>query len=263
MKNKMQVLRSLFVLLAFIFALYGRALFTHLFDRIEFDSYLWKLIFTYSWWLVPVIAASGLMFGFRQVPAVLGLSKGLADGTLFAVLAVLPMFVGSAIIGDLNPGLNIADLIHKTLVAGFMEELLFRGFLFGILFYGLGWGFIPASLTGALFFGLGHIYQGTGFMEIAGIFMLTFSGALWFSWLYAEWYKNLWLPAMLHILMNMSWALFEMGNNAVGDLSSNIFRVMTIALTIIVTVVYCRRRGEFMISRKNLFRSHKREFARN
>jgi membrane protease YdiL (CAAX protease family) len=153
------------------------------------------------------------------------------------------MFIGSAIIGNISADLKLGVLIHSSLIAGFMEEYLFRGFLFGILFRKFLWGFIPSAVLGAMFFGLGHIYQGTNFFETMGIFLITSMGSLWFAWLYIEWNENLWVPVFLHIFMNLSWGLFDISNNALGDVSANIFRFLTIGLTILITVFYNNNRG--------------------
>ncbi|HDR04340.1 MAG TPA: CPBP family intramembrane metalloprotease [Candidatus Marinimicrobia bacterium] len=134
---------------------------------------------------------------------------------------------------------------------GFMEEFLFRGFLFGLLFLKLGWCFIPAALIGALIFGLGHVYQGNAFMETLGIFFITAMGAVWFAWLYIEWNENLWIPVFLHIVMNLSWLLFDIGENALGDLAANLFRTITITLTIVITIYWHREKG-LKIGKKEL-----------
>ncbi len=133
---------------------------------------------------------------------------------------------------------------------GFFEEFLFRGFLFGILFRKLKWGFIPASLLAEVIFGLGHIYQGSTLMETTGIFGITTIGSIWVAWLYIEWDKNLWVPIFLHTLMNLSWILFEVSNNALGGIYTNLFRAITIALTIII-IRYHKKRG-LNINRKTL-----------
>lgn len=149
----------------------------------------------------------------------------------FAALTVSPMFISSAIAGSIPADLSALRLVQDTLLAGFMEELLFRGFLFGLLFRFCGWGFIPASMAGAVVFGLGHLYQGSSIPEVAGVYLVTAMGAVWFAWLYIEWNNNLWLPVFLQILMNFSWTLFDMSSNAIGDVFPNLFRMITIALT--------------------------------
>jgi uncharacterized protein len=93
------------------------------------------------------------------------------------------------------------------------------------------------------FFGIGHIYQGNAFVETLGFFSITAMGAVWFAWLYIEWNANLWVPIFLHLLMNLSWALFDIGNNALGDLAANLFRNITITLTIVITIYSHREKG--------------------
>ncbi|MEX1191034.1 MAG: CPBP family intramembrane glutamic endopeptidase [Brumimicrobium sp.] len=149
--------------------------------------------------------------------------------------------------------LNLAD---KTFFAGFMEEFLFRGFLFGLLFRKLCRGFIPATLIGAVIFGFAHIYQGSSLLESTGIFLVTSIGAVWFAWLYIEWNNSLWVPIFLHILMNLSWALFDVSENAMGGLYVNIFRVITIALTVIITIRYNWVKG-FSVNKGNLLLNNK------
>jgi hypothetical protein len=54
-------------------------------------------------------------------------------------------------------------------------------------------GFILSVLLGALLFGFIHLYQGSELTEWAGIFLITFSGAILFAWVYTEWNFNLWM----------------------------------------------------------------------
>ena len=161
------------------------------------------------------------------------------------------MIVSSAIIGKISDNVDFGILLNKTFIAGFFEEFLFRGFLFGILFRKLKWGFIPASILAGVIFGLRHIYQGSTLMETTGIFGITTIGSIWVAWLYIEWDKNLWVPIFLHTLMNLSWILFEVSNNALGGIYTNLFRAITIALTIIITIRYHKKRG-LNINRKTL-----------
>jgi uncharacterized protein len=220
--------------------------------KIQISSNAMRLVYGYSWWIVPVFVATGLMYGFRNVLKELGLQSGFLKALVFSVLVVLPMFAGAALTGPFDSELTFIELLKKTVLAGFMEEMLFRGFLFGLLFRKLKWGFIPASLPAAIIFGLAHLYQGSGLLETFGIFTVTTIGALWFAWLYIEWDNNLWIAVLIHILMNLSWTLFDVSSNALGDWRINISRIITIAMTVVITIVYCRRRKEFKINRNNL-----------
>lgn len=235
-----------------LLAIYGKSLMGGA-VKFSFDSYVVRAVYTYGWWLIPVIGITGLMFGFRNLFSNLGLSRGFFIGVGFAVITVFPMFAGSALLGEFSGNIVWAELLRKTILAAFMEEILFRGFVFGLLFNKLKWGFIPASLPGAVIFSVAHLYQGSGFAESTGIFLVTFIGSLWFAWLYTEWNNNLWVPIWLHALMNLSWALFYPVHTALGDMGSNVFRMITIVLTVIITVVNCRKRKLFKLNGTNLF----------
>jgi membrane protease YdiL (CAAX protease family) len=194
------------------------------------------VLYFYLWWIIPIIICTILLFGFRNFFGVLGLNNFSLNVVIFALISVSPMLISSMFMGQFKSELGIFTMLRATIFAAFNEELLFRGFLFGLLFRKFGWGFIPAASIGAIFFGLGHIYQGNSFLESLGIFAITAMGAAWFAWLYVEWNFNLWIPIFLHLLMNLSWTLFDVSQNAMGGLYLNVFRALTIALTIIITI---------------------------
>jgi len=244
------ILYSTIVLITFFFFFYGKSFLSE-YIAFSITSDILKIVYYYLWWLLPTALVTGTLYGFYNIFDNFGLQKGFYTGVLFSLITVSPMLISSAVIGEITTDLNIISLIHHTLFAGFMEEYLFRGFLFGLLFRKLGWGFIPASMLGAFIFGFGHIYQGATFLETTGVFLVTFFGAIWFAWLYIEWNNNLWLPIFLHVLMNFSWGLFDVSNNALGGFYTNFFRIITIALTIIITIKYNKKNG-LKICRKNL-----------
>ena len=249
--NTKRFLHSAIIILVFLLAVYGKKLLHH-FVVISFDSPIINIIYTYSWWIIPIVITVGLLYGFRNVLKELCLDKKIFTAFTYSLIAVSPMLISSAIIGEVDTEINWLSLLYKTLFAGFMEEVLFRGFLFGILFRKLGWGFIPATLLGAVVFGLGHLYQGTTTTELIGVFLVTFIGSAWFAWLFIEWGENLWVPIFLHILMNLSWILFSMSDNALGNTYANIFRFVTIAITIVATIIYNIKRDKFSVNSKNL-----------
>ena len=236
---------SIIIVLTFLLAFYGKIIVSEFFSFSISSEYL-NVAYGYSWWIIPIVLVTGVLFGFNGILKTLGLEKGFLRGFVFALIAVSPMLISSAIIGRVAESFNLITLLHSTLFAGFAEELLFRGFLFGILFRKLCWGFIPASILGALFFGIGHVYQGSALLETIGVFFITAFGAVWFAWLYIEWNNNLWVPIFLHILMNLSWMLFEVSSTALGGWYANLFRVMTIALTIIITIRFNKINGLYI-----------------
>lgn len=249
MKRK-TIINSILILLTFLIAFYGKDI-LNFYKPISFSTTFLKVSYSYLWWILPTLLVLYVLYGFKNLFSNLGLNKGIVVGFLFSVITVLPMIISSAIIGRIDDNLSVGTLLHKTFIAGIFEEYLFRGFLFGILFRKLNWGFIPASIIGALIFGLGHIYQGSTLLETVGVFVITSIGAVWFAWLYIEWNKNLWVPIFLHALMNLSWILFEVSSNALGGIYTNIFRVITITLTIIITIRYHKERG-LKINRKKM-----------
>ncbi len=248
--KKKSIIKPSVVILTFLIAFYGKRILSH-YINISFSNYYAQIIYSYFWWIIPTVIVTGLLFGFNRILHITGIQKELKTGFVFSFLTVLPMLVSSAFIGRIPEDLKILPLLHQTLFAGFMEEYLFRGFLFGILFRKLAWGFIPASTLGAFIFGLGHIYQGSTFLETTGVFLVTSIGAIWFAWLYIEWNNNLWIPIFLHILMNLSWGLFEVSPNALGGFYTNLFRIITITLTVVATIKFNKKNG-FRIKRKNL-----------
>jgi membrane protease YdiL (CAAX protease family) len=201
----------------------------------------------YGWYILPAIVTYMLLFKAFDFWKSLGLDGNAIKAFIFAILATSPMLISSAIVGEITDKIGVLGIIERTVIAGFTEEFLFRAFLFGLLFRYLKMGFIVSAGLGALVFGAGHLYQGENLATSLGVFGITFLGALWFSWLYAEWNYNIWIPAFLHMLMNLSWILFYVSENALGGGLVNIFRILTIAITVIVTIRMCKKRGEYKV----------------
>ncbi|MBK7030613.1 MAG: CPBP family intramembrane metalloprotease, partial [Bacteroidales bacterium] len=252
--KKQPTINSAIIILTFLIAYYGRKVVSD-YIEIPFTSDYQRIAYYYLWWLLPTALVAGQLYGYLRLMANLGLQKGLLRGLLFAAIAVSPMMISSAIVGRIDEELSVAQLLKTTLFAGLMEEYLFRGFLFGLLFRKIKWGFIPASLLGAVIFGMGHLYHGNTLAETLGIFLITAMGAVWFAWLYIEWNNNLWVPVFLHILMNLSWTLFDISDTALGGWYANLFRILTIALTVIITIKYQQKSG-LKINRTNLLKEY-------
>lgn len=249
--KKHLLLYSVIIIVTFMAAFYGRSIISK-YIIIPVNSEILQILYNYMWWILPTSVMTGILFGFHEIFDNLGLKKGFLTGLIFSLVTVSPMLISSAIIGDPPSQINIPDLLQKTVFAGLFEEYLFRGFLFGLLFSKLRWGFIPAALPAALIFGLGHIYQGNSLSATFGVFFVTALGSLWFSWLFVEWKNNLWIPVFLHILMNLSWILFDVSDDALGGVYTNLFRIITIALTVFLTIKYHKQKG-LVINKSNLF----------
>lgn len=203
---------------------------------------------------VPIFAGTLLISGRKEFVSSLGLNKSFLKALAFSILCTSPMFLGFSLLFDLNTGISLNRILVAILAAAFFEELYFRGFLFGQLFKHTSLGFISSVFLGALLFGLIHLYQSNDFAELVGIFLITFIGAILFAWVYVEWDYNLWVPIMLHLLMNLAWEIFNAGDNALGGVYSNVFRTITIALIITITVLYKRRKGiPLTINKRTVF----------
>lgn len=213
--------------------------------RTWFNGYVQQLgvshILAYAVVGIPVLAGLWLLHGRGKIAESLGLSRSLIRGILFALLCTLPMFLGYAILFDFNSELSLNTFLISVIAASFFEELYFRGFLFGQIYRYTGWGFLPSVLLGAVLFGLIHLSQGAGLGELTGIFLVTFLGGILYAWVFVEWNYNLWVPIFLHLFMNLAWAVFSAGDNALGGVYANVFRVITIAMIIVLTLIYNKR----------------------
>ena len=211
-------------------------------------------IITYTISGIPLFVGAYLINLKSSIFKSFGLHTSIFKGFMFALLCTLPMYIGFALFFNFNAEISLNTLLIAVVSAGFFEELFFRGFLFGFLFRKTKLGFMLAVFFGAFYFGVLHLYQSTEFSELLGIFLITFLGGILFSWVYAEWNYNIWIPVFLHMLMNLSWELFNVSDNELGGVYSNIFRIITVVLIIVLTVVYKKRKGiPLAVHKKNLF----------
>lgn len=173
----------------------------------------------------------------------MGLDKSFIKGTGIAFIFTLPLYIGFFITGDLNTEITTTQIIYKAVLAALFEELVFRGFMFGQLFRYGKTGFFWAALFPAILFGILHIYQGHDLLSSLAAFTVTSLGAFYFSWIYAEWNFNLWVPVGVHFFMNLSWLIFSVQGTevAAGGLISNTLRIASIILAITLTVI-CKRK---------------------
>ncbi len=123
-----------------------------------------------------------------------------------------------------------------------LEELVYRGLAVGVLMRVCGWPLAAACLWPAVFFGLTHIWQGSGGAEVLGIVAITGLGGLLFGWLFVRWGFSLWPPIFLHMGMNSLWIAFDLGENAIGGLLGNVERVVVVVLAIALTLWLTRHR---------------------
>ncbi len=226
--------------------------------KVLLDSYLHEIsvshFLAYLITLTPLFVGVGILHNFKRYFENLGFSGSILKGAAFAFLCTFPMLIGYSLFFEFNMEIAMAHIIKGAVIAAFIEELFFRGILFGQIFRFTNIGFIPAIVLSALLFASGHLYQSQDITTMFGIFLTTFMGAVLFAWLYVEWNYNLWVSIFLHLFMNLFWMLFSASDNALGGTYANIFRIITIALTIGLTVFYKIRKGMgFEINNNTLF----------
>ena len=170
----------------------------------------------------------------------LGLDGNFIKGMVFALISTLPLFIAFPVVGDFNGGLTWDKLVRSAVIAAFFEEVIF-GQLFRYCKIGFWWSVIIPSLL----FGSIHLYQGNDPLSSLAAFGVTFIGGLFFSWIYVKWDFNLWCPVGLHFFMNLSWLLFTVEGNSVaaGGVVSNVFRILSVVVAIVLTNVYLRKRA--------------------
>lgn len=194
---------------------------------------------------LPVVIVLLFLHGRKDFPRSLGLDGNFIKGMVFALISTLPLFIAFPVVGDFNGGLTWDKLVRSAVIAAFFEEVIFRGFIFGQLFRYCKIGFWWSVIIPSLLFGSIHLYQGSDPLSSLAAFGVTFIGGLFFSWIYVKWDFNLWCPVGLHFFMNMSWLLFTVEGNSVaaGGVVSNVFRILSVVVAIVLTNVYLRKRA--------------------
>lgn len=212
-------------------------------DNSYLRGFIWRLIL-YS----PILLLSGLLF-WDKIPQLISIRNAPLKAMILALLFTLPMFLSFPYFFEFNTTFNAFSIYDAALLPAIFEEIIFRGLIFGILYKFCRWSFIPAVLLPAIIFGLGHLYQTVDIVGAIFTFLITFIGAIWFSWLYVKWNYNILLPIFLHFLMNLSWVLFNFNDGAAGNTFANIGRLATIIISLIITLRYAG--GKQNLSWKN------------
>jgi hypothetical protein len=68
------------------------------------------------------------------------------------------------------------------------------------------------------------------------VFLVTSGAGIGFAIFYKMWGWNLWFPIFMHIFMNLSFVIFDLGDNVLLSGTANIFRGITILLAIIASI---------------------------
>lgn len=215
------------------YAKFHRAMREHLGDIVRLDG----------WLILLLLAVAGVMIVSRSftggaVFRELGLRRPILPATAFALLATAPMMSGLGLTGTFAPHWSLLALAG---FGPFVEEVLFRGLAFRQLHVRAAWGFWPAAIVTGFIFGIAHI-DPNRLVELnltgndVGAALLTGAGGVWFAWMFMQWRFNLWSVILLHMMMNLWWAIFATEGGSVGTGPANIFRVMTIALATLLTI---------------------------
>ncbi len=201
----------------------------------------------------------------KNILRAMGIQKGFFKGLGVAFVFTLPMLIGYAWVSgggvnELATEMNFQKFYWGIILAPLAEELFYRGFLFGQLYRFGGWGFIPAGLLSALIFGSMHLYQANDLGSAIGIFAMTGMGGMWFAWLYIEWERNLWLSIFLHFFMNCYWGIFGMADNAAGGFYANLFRIITIMVSVMATFYLHKKLGKKEINPSTMWKNSNADF---
>lgn len=172
----------------------------------------------------------------------LGLRSSPLVGLVFGVVAGIPMVVQAAISGSLQPWSN--TILRGAIVMPFAEELLFRGLLVVMPVACGRLPFWPCAVFGGVVFGSVHVTWSTDLAwDDAPVFAVTMIGGIWFAWLCRTFGWNLWVPIVMHGVMNAAWLVFGVDGDAAGHLWPNVGRGLTIALATVLAVRHSRRAG--------------------
>jgi len=188
--------------------------------------------------LISIITTWALCsFSVSKTATILGANKPYFQTALWALLCASPMLIGGSISLGLNHMITAKDILLTSVWAGVFEELVFRAFIVGLLVRLAGWHIVPATLISSLIFGWGHLYQADNATDAITIFFLTSIAGIGFVVFYRLWKWNIWFPMFMHIFMNLAFVITNMGTNVLLNNTGNVYRVMTIVLAIILTII--------------------------
>lgn len=254
MKKELKYILSITLLFGFYF-IANESFFAEIYYPLEGIIQFYPLSYSFTYLIVglPLFIFIFVQSKFHLFTA-LGLDKGFVIGIAGALYFAIPMFLGYGLSSNFNIQIDAETFWIGCVIAAIFEELYYRGIFFGQLFKNTRLGFFPALIVSALVFASLHLYQSNNMATMVGIFITTFLGAGLFAWLFVEWNYNLWISIALHFFMNLSWSLFAISDNALGDLGANLIRTTTIILAIVGTIIYKKKHGlSLAINRQNLF----------
>jgi membrane protease YdiL (CAAX protease family) len=183
-------------------------------------------------WALPSVAVMCLVWRQSVAKALteLGLATNPLVGYGFALLASLPMLLGSA---RYLPTLHASAVVGTVILTPITEEILFRGLLFRQLYHRGGRPLLRAMLVSALAFACAHLTP-ADFRPEAVVMLanMTLVGLV-LAWLVYRW-DSVWPAIGMHACLNLSWELYGQG---VGN-GPKLFplRAASIGLAILLTL---------------------------
>jgi membrane protease YdiL (CAAX protease family) len=170
----------------------------------------------------------------------LGLTPFSVRACFVSLFAVAVMAAILCVEGQTSRAPDLGSLVASGIAGTFAEEVGFRGFLFLQLRRWVAYPFWVAATLSSVLFGLAHYGQGHTLASSLAATSVTFLGGILFCWLTERW-GNLWAAIVLHAGFNLVWTIFQLGDNAVGNLTANVARLPAVACVIAITIA-CRRR---------------------
>ena len=205
---------------------------------------------------LPVVAVLVWLQRGRNFFRSVGLMRSFGGGMVRGMAFALPSFLISLLTEKFNADVVLSSVLTVALYAFFLE-FVYRGFAFGQLFHGGRLGFLPTMVVLAVPFALPVLWNGNVWM-----FLLAFLGCMWdvtpFSWLYAEWNRNLGVTFGMSLLIRTGWLLFPVREVRPDGFQGwgSVAYLICIVLAVAVTVIYkCRRGIPFRVNGKNLWRA--------
>lgn len=205
-------------------------------------------------WLV--LCWLGLFLAHRLAPwrafREMGMAAHIGVGAAFGFVASVPMLLPAALLGKLAEDISWPGVFFGAAIWPLAEEMLYRGYAFRQLHRRAGWNLWVAAVVTGLAFGAVHLgnasVQCLGIGAQIGTAAIISAGGIFYAWIFACWNDNLWVPWVLHGLMNLWWGLFDLADNPLGGWLANLMRAGTIAAAIVITIFFAsgglRRRAQ-------------------
>lgn len=180
-----------------------------------------------------LLARRGLRF--------LGLAANPISALIFAVAATTPLWGVLAFTAPVSSSIDPNDVVFGSIFFPFSEEFFYRAFAFGVLYRVAGAPFWLAAVIPAIPFSLGHLYQADDMGSAIPTVAITFLGAVLFAWIYRAWNWNFYVPFFVHVLMNLWWVVFAVGDGAFAGWAPTAMQLGCCAMGVILSLLWQRR----------------------